>query len=83
MQKKGIDMARRSMLLRRKPGSLLDVLPLRDCALAYFQSIEGLADVRVERRSNTEVELSFEWDGEVEPNIPVDYLDRYGLEQVD
>jgi hypothetical protein len=83
MQRKRIDMARRSVVLRRKPGSLLDVLPLRDCALAYFQSIEGLEHVRVERRSNTEVELSFEWDGEVEPTIPEDYLDRYGLERGD
>ena len=83
MQRKGIDMARRSVVLRRHTGSLLDVLPLRDRALAYFQSVEGLLDVRVERSSATEIELSFEWDGEVEPSIPEDYLDRYGLERLD
>lgn len=72
-------MTRDSIVLRRTPGSLLDVLPLRDVALAYLESIEGIADVRVDRSTPGEIELTFSWYGEGSPVIPVEHLDRYGL----
>jgi hypothetical protein len=72
-------MKRDSIILRRSPGSLLDVLPLQDVALAYLGSIDGIADVRVDRSTSTEIELTFSWYGEGTPVIPEEYLDRYGL----
>lgn len=72
-------MTRSSIVLRRNPGSLLDALPLHDIALAYIGSIEGVADVRVDRSTSAEIELSFSWYGEGGPVIPDEHLDRYGL----
>ncbi|MFQ6308687.1 hypothetical protein [Lysobacter capsici] len=58
---------------------MLDVLPLHDVALAYLESIEGIADVRVDRSTSLEIELTFSWYGEGNPVIPEEHLDRYGL----
>ncbi|UZW61831.1 hypothetical protein [Lysobacter enzymogenes] len=76
-------MPRYQIVLRRRLGSLLDLLPLRVVALAYVQSLEGLRDVRLEYASGKQTVLSFAWPGEGMPVIPVDHLDRYGLERTE
>lgn len=72
-------MIRHQIVLKRQRGSLLDTLPLRDVALAYIQSVEGLGDVQVEYASNKQAVISFVWEGDGDPAIPDDLLDRYGL----
>jgi len=72
-------MTRDSIVLKRNPGSLLDVLPLHDVALAYLESVEGIADVRIDRSTATEIVLTFSWYGEGRPVIPEDRLVGYGL----
>ncbi|WP_408952068.1 hypothetical protein [Lysobacter sp. Hz 25] len=72
-------MTRDSIILKRSPGSLLDTLPLDDMALAYLQSIEGIADVRINRSTATEIELTFAWYGEGSAVLPEDRLNGYGL----
>jgi hypothetical protein len=76
-------MLRYQIVLRRRLGSLLDLLPLRVVALAYVQSLEGLRDVRLEYASGKQAVLSFAWPGEGTPVIPEVYLDRYGLERTE
>lgn len=68
-----------SIKLRRKPGSLLDVLPISEVALAYMQSVEGVGYVNIAESNESEVILDFVWFGEGDPVIPEAHLDRYGL----
>lgn len=76
-------MPRYQIVLHRRLGSLLDLLPLRVVALAYVQSLEGLRDVRLEYASGKQAVLSFAWPGEGVPVIPEKHLDRYGLERAE
>lgn len=55
------------------------MLPLYDVALAYLESIEGIADIYVDRSTVTEIKLTFAWYGEGSPVIPEDRLRDYGL----
>lgn len=72
-------MTRDSIILKRSHGSLLDTFPLDDVALAFLQSVEGVADVRIDRITATQIELTFAWHGEGSPVIPEAQLEGYGL----
>ncbi|QQQ00917.1 hypothetical protein [Lysobacter enzymogenes] len=76
-------MLRYQIVLRRRLGSLLNLLPLRVVALTYVQSLEGLRDVQLEYASRKHAVLSVAWPGEGTPVIPEEYLDRYGLERTE
>lgn len=70
----------RSMIkLCRCPGSLLDILPIADVAMAYLQSVEGVTDIEVKQSDVWQVELTYLWHGNGAPVIPSDHMDRYGL----
>jgi len=47
------------MVLKRSPGSLLDASPFDDVALAHFESVEGVTDIRIDRSAPTETESTF------------------------
>ncbi|UZW62180.1 hypothetical protein [Lysobacter enzymogenes] len=72
-------MSRHQIVFKRRPGSLLDLVPLSDVALAYAQSLEALRDVRLESASERRAVISFVWGRSGSPDIPEDKLDRYGL----
>lgn len=77
----GAALSRYQITLNRRPGSLLDFVPLQDVALAYVQSLEALCDVRLESASERQVVISFLWSKVGSRDIPQDKLDYYGLER--
>ncbi|MEH6413863.1 hypothetical protein [Pseudomonas sp. CGJS7] len=72
-------MVRSTIKLCRRPGSLLDILPIADVAVAYLQSVEGVTNIEIERSNLLQIELTYLWHGSGDPVIPLDTIDRYGL----
>lgn len=72
-----------SIRVRRAWNALLVAVPIEELAVIALQAVPGIRSPVIEREDKHGVVLRFEWDGPGAPNVPVEYLQRLGLERAD
>lgn len=69
-----------SIRIRRAWNAQLVAIPIEELAVIALQAVPGVRSPVIEREDMHGVVLAFEWDGKGAPDVPADYLHRFGLE---
>lgn len=69
-----------SIRIRRAWNAQLVAVPIEELAVIALQAVPGVRSPVIEREDMHGVVLRFEWDGPGKPDVPLDYLHRFGLE---
>ncbi|QQQ00918.1 hypothetical protein [Lysobacter enzymogenes] len=69
-----------SIRIRRAWNVQLVTVPIEELAIIALQAVPGIRSPVVEREDMHDVVLTFQWDGQGTPDVPADYLHRFGLE---
>ncbi|MEI2431200.1 hypothetical protein RDV84_12795 [Lysobacter yananisis] len=68
--------------VRRAWNAMLVAIPIEELAVIALQAVPGVRSPVIEREDMDGVVVAFDWTGPGQPDIPVEFLHRFGLEPV-
>lgn len=71
---------RSSIRIRRAWNAQLVAVPIEELAVIALQAVSGVRSPVIEREEMHGLVVAFEWEGHGSPDVPVEYLHRFGLE---